>query len=213
MGLVPGRDPVHTVVHFPRMYSHSVLVVKAINRILMLGNSLLQCPARLFNIYRVAVFAGNLVHHTFLHLVWCLVLHPDKGLPQCASRLGDCLDVEESTDLLDPLSDAMYVGKKHHLFFLPFILSCALGWLTSGMAQNFGNGPSGKVVGLEDSLEMSPLPRLGSCVANLVSSVLEASDNPRQDSWVMVGLKMDVLICVHLLTEYRGTYTTAVSLH
>ena len=97
------------------MYSHPVVVINPPNRIRMLSNSLLQCPAHLSNVHRVAVFAGNLVHHIFLHLVWRLVLHPDKGLPRCASRFEDYLDVEGSIDLLDPLADAMYVGKNHHL--------------------------------------------------------------------------------------------------
>ena len=49
-------------------------------------------------------------------------------------------------------------------------------------------------------------------MADPVCSVFEASDDPCQDSRVVVGLEIDVPMRVCLLTEHRGAYTTAVSL-
>ena len=154
--LYPGGVPVHTVVHPPCMYRHPILVIESLCCILVFSYSL-QCPARLSHVYRLTVSAGDLIYHSFLQLVRCLALHLDQILPQSASRLKDCLDIEWAADLLNPLT---HVEKKQHLPLL-LVLGSTLWWITSGSVQHLGNNQSGEAVGLEDVLEVSSLLILG----------------------------------------------------
>ena len=67
-----------------------------------------------------------------------------------------------------------------------------------------------KMAGLKTPEKMSSLQKLGGCMTDLVCS---ASDDPRQDSWVMVRLEVEVPTHVCPVMEHRRTYATVESLH
>ena len=145
----------------------------------MFCHSLLHRPPCLSYVHLLTVHTRYHIDHTFLLLVSDAVLHMDQGLSECVGGLEDCLDAQGATNLLDLLTEAVYVRKENYL--LPLFLNCRRGRCGSipmnGTIQDSLQGRLRKAIGPEKLLQMLNLLTLRSVMTHLVSSVFQAFDH------------------------------------